>query len=201
MRKMILIGIIVSFVLLGCASSSTHTSRSKTVRGVSEGEIGQETKGEVLGAVAETDSVTEMMNQQEAQMRDALADCERAVVKRSGDVLTIVLKTDPGFGAGAAASPPTFVNEIDEIAQIMLAYPKTSIIVEGHTDNTGSETYNLLLSARRANQIKHQFLQRGVPTQRIKVVGAGESRPAATNTTAQGRQMNRRVEIIIQPQS
>jgi outer membrane protein OmpA-like peptidoglycan-associated protein len=71
--------------------------------------------------------------------------------------------------------------------------------VEGHTDSTGSETYNQKLSERRASSVKNLLVQRGVQAQRVHILGFGESRPVATNTTPVGRQMNRRVEIRINP--
>lgn len=201
MKKMILIGLVGVFVIGGCASSSTYTQKSVSGGSVEEAAIGQETKGAVLGAVSDVNPMSKVMDQLEIEMRDVLADWEAAFVRRDGDIVAISLKTDPGFATGSSAVQPEFYTELDQIAQIMVKYPQTAITVEGHTDNTGSDAYNLLLSKRRANRIKHHLVQRGVPTQRITVVGVGESRPAATNTTALGRQMNRRVEILIQPKS
>jgi outer membrane protein OmpA-like peptidoglycan-associated protein len=88
---------------------------------------------------------------------------------------------------------------LDRISQIMIKYPQTSILVEGHTDSTGSDTYNQQLSERRADSVKTLLVQRGVQGSRISILGYGESRPVATNATPEGRQMNRRVEIRINP--
>ena len=81
----------------------------------------------------------------------------------------------------------------------MIKYPQTSILVEGHTDSTGSDNYNQQLSERRANSVKNILAQRGVQDYRINIFGYGKSRPVATNSTPEGRQMNRRVEIRINP--
>jgi outer membrane protein OmpA-like peptidoglycan-associated protein len=72
-------------------------------------------------------------------------------------------------------------------------------MVAGHTDSNGSETYNQQLSQRRASSVKNILFQRGVQGQRITAVGYGESQPVANNNTPEGRQMNRRVEIRINP--
>jgi outer membrane protein OmpA-like peptidoglycan-associated protein len=88
---------------------------------------------------------------------------------------------------------------MDRIAQILVRYPDTTIVVEGHTDSTGSDTYNMQLSDRRANSVKRLLVQRGVADYRITTIGYGESRPVATNNTPEGRQMNRRVEIRVNP--
>jgi outer membrane protein OmpA-like peptidoglycan-associated protein len=90
-------------------------------------------------------------------------------------------------------------SKLDRIAQVMITYPQTGILVEGHTDSTGSEAYNQQLSERRALSVKNLLVQRGVSPQRIDILGHGERRPVATNDTPEGRQMNRRVEIGINP--
>lgn len=82
---------------------------------------------------------------------------------------------------------------------IMIEYPQTMILVEGHTDSTDSGFYNQQLSERRANSVKNLLVQRGVPAHRINILGHGERQPVATNATPEGRRMNRRVEIGINP--
>jgi outer membrane protein OmpA-like peptidoglycan-associated protein len=81
----------------------------------------------------------------------------------------------------------------------MIKYPETSILVEGHTDSSGPENYNQQLSERRANSVKDLLVQRGVQEHRVNIIGYGEGRPLVTNATPEGRQMNRRVEIRINP--
>jgi outer membrane protein OmpA-like peptidoglycan-associated protein len=81
----------------------------------------------------------------------------------------------------------------------MIKYPQTDILVEGHSDSTGSDAYSQQLSERRAASVKNSLVRRGVAPHRINILGHGERRPVATNTTAEGRRMNRRVEIGISP--
>ena len=69
----------------------------------------------------------------------------------------------------------------------------------GHTDSTGSASYNQSLSERRANSVANAMLQRGVIQQRLAVVGMGENKPRASNNNETGRALNRRVEIVIEP--
>jgi len=82
---------------------------------------------------------------------------------------------------------------------ILIEYPQTTILVEDHTDSKGSQEYNQNLSERRAKSVKRLFVERGVAPHRITILGHGESRPVATNATPEGRRMNRRVEIGINP--
>jgi len=214
MKKMILIGMIGMFALSGCAAPQTKTGKGAAygaaggaVAGAVLGQaIGRDTKGTLIGAAAGAAvgaaagaGVGQMMDRQEAEMRDALAASEAAAVRREGDLLAITLKGDVSFDLDSDVVRPGLYNELDRIAEIMIKYPQTSIQVEGHTDSTGSETYNQKLSERRASSVRNLLVQRGVQAQRVHILGFGESRPVATNTTPVGRQMNRRVEIRINP--
>ena len=77
----------------------------------------------------------------------------------------------------------------------MKKHPNKRIRVEGHTDSQGSETYNKTLSFKRAQAVKRYLVSQGIAAQRIEVMGYGESQPVADNTTPEGRQLNRRVEV------
>ena len=85
--------------------------------------------------------------------------------------------------------------KLDLIVEYMKKYPAKRIVVEGHTDNVGSETYNKTLSERRAQAVKNYLVSQGITADRIEIVGYGESQPIADNSTPEGRQLNRRVEI------
>lgn len=214
MKRSLWIGMIGLLILSGCAAPQTNTGKGAAygaaggaIAGAVLGQaIGGDTEGTLLGAAAGAAvggaagaGVGQMMDRQEAEMRDALAASEAAAVKREGDLLAITLKGDVSFDLDSDVVRPGLYNELDRIAQIMIKYPQTSILVEGHTDSTGSEAYNQQLSERRANSVKDLLVQRGVQAYRIDILGYGESRPVATNATPEGRQMNRRVEIRINP--
>ena len=87
--------------------------------------------------------------------------------------------------------------ELAKLAQILNKYPDTNILVEGHTDNTGSEEYNLELSRQRAQSVENYLAGLNVNPTRFTIMGYGESQPIATNETAEGRQQNRRVDLAI----
>ncbi len=214
MKHLILIGLSGLIVLSGCAAPQTNTGKGAAygaaggaVAGAVLGQaIGRDTQGTLIGAAAGAAvgaaagaGVGHMMDKQEAEMRQALADSEAAAVRREGELLAITLKGDVSFDLDSDVVRPGLYNELDRIAQIMVKYPQTSILVEGHTDSTGSEAYNQQLSERRASGVKNHLVQRGVETSRVNVLGYGESRPVVTNATPEGRQMNRRVEIRINP--
>jgi outer membrane protein OmpA-like peptidoglycan-associated protein len=196
-RKIILLSIVTLFVFTSCATSNKtqkgalYGAGGGAVAGALIGQlIGGDTEATLIGAAigaavggASGAGIGRMMDNQERDMRQALANSEAAAVRREGNLLAITLKGDFTF----------------DHANIMLQYPDTFIRVEGHTDSTGSEGYNLELSARRAVAVKNLIIQKGVPPYRLETVTFGESRPIATNETEAGRQMNRRVEIKIAP--
>ncbi|HSO18153.1 MAG TPA: OmpA family protein [Desulfosarcina sp.] len=214
MKKWIPLAVAGLMILSGCAAQETKTGKGAAygaaggaVAGAVLGQaIGRNTEGTLIGAAAGAAvgaaagaGVGRMMDRQEAEMRDALAASEAAAVRREGDLLAITLKGDVSFDLDSDVVRPGLYNELNRIAQIMVKYPQTSILVEGHTDSTGSEAYNQQLSERRANSVKNLLVQRGVQAYRINILGYGESQPAATNATPEGRQLNRRVEIRIDP--
>ncbi|MET0067045.1 MAG: OmpA family protein [Candidatus Thiodiazotropha sp.] len=113
---------------------------------------------------------------------------ERGMVITLGDVLFSFGKTDLLPGA---------MNTIDKLAKFLAEYPAKTVLIEGHTDNIGSEEYNQKLSERRALAVKDALIQVGVDASRIDTLGLGESSPITDNATEAGRLKNRRVEIVI----
>jgi outer membrane protein OmpA-like peptidoglycan-associated protein len=140
-----------------------------------------------------------MMDMQELEMRTALAHSEAAVIERQGDMLAIRLKGDLAFDTNSAAVRPGLFAEVERMTTILNKYPKTVILVGGHTDSQGSEAYNRNLSRQRADAVKNIMTQLGMSQARIEAAAFGESQPIATNDTEAGRMINRRVEIKIAP--
>jgi len=94
---------------------------------------------------------------------------------------------------------PEFYPVLDEGVAMTKSKPNTGVVLEGHTDSVGTEQYNQALSMRRANSVKAYFVKKGIEANRISTVGYGESQPRADNATAEGRKLNRRVEIKFKP--
>jgi len=214
-RKIILVSIVILFAFASCATSNKTQKGALVgagggaVAGALVGQlIGKNTESTLIGAAigaavggASGAGIGRMMDNQERDMRQALANSEAAAVRREGDLLAITLKGDVTFDHDSAIVRPGLYSEIDRIANVMMQYPDTFIRVEGHTDSTGGEQYNLELAARRAGAVKDLIIQKGVSSARIETITFGESRPIATNETEAGRQMNRRVEIKIAPKN
>jgi outer membrane protein OmpA-like peptidoglycan-associated protein len=113
---------------------------------------------------------------------------EKGIVLTLGDIL---------FETGKASLMPGALRSIDILADFLKKYPKRNVLIEGFTDSTGTETYNLGLSQQRADAIRESLRARSIGAERITTRGYGEQFPIASNNTPAGRQQNRRVEIII----
>lgn len=88
-------------------------------------------------------------------------------------------------------------DEIDKLVNLLADYPNASLIVDGHTDATGTEEYNQWLSEKRAESVKKYLADHGIQASRITTNGYGQAKPVAANNTKEGRQQNRRVEVTI----
>lgn len=129
------------------------------------------------------------VRQLEAQLRDIDAQqTERGLLVTLGNVLFETDKTQ----LLASAFP-----RLDKLAGFLRQYPDRRLLIEGYTDSTGSDSYNIGLSQRRAESVRRALIQRGVDPSRITTRGYGKSYPVADNATAEGRAMNRRVEVVI----
>jgi|26BtaG_2_1085354.scaffolds.fasta_scaffold07034_2 outer membrane protein OmpA-like peptidoglycan-associated protein len=94
---------------------------------------------------------------------------------------------------------PEYYSKITELAEFMKQYPNTVVIIEGHTDSRASDSYNQALSQRRVNAVKEVLIsQFGIGAERLTAIGYGESQPIATNSTTEGRQLNRRVVAVVE---
>lgn len=126
------------------------------------------------------------LEQEMAELKAQKTD--RGMVLTLGDVL---------FETGQAALMPGAMRTIDKLADFLRENPERNLVIEGHTDNVGSDEFNLKLSRRRAESVRDALLARGVGGARMITRRYGENYPVASNATAGGRQQNRRVEIII----
>ena len=155
--------------------------------------------GAGLGGVA-GGAVGYRMDQQIRELKEQTAGSGVDVTETDGGSAILVnLPDGVTFAVDSSSISPSFQRTLDEIANSMVKYPSSLIDVYGHTDSTGSDTYNQALSERRAKAVADYLAMRGVSNARIRWQGFGESQPVASNDTAEGRSRNRRVEIKIVP--
>jgi outer membrane protein OmpA-like peptidoglycan-associated protein len=137
-------------------------------------------------------------NAQDADAARRELEAMKAKETERGMVLTL---SDVLFDTAAATLKPGATLAIDRLAQFLESNPDTRLIIEGHTDNRGSDAYNEDLSQRRARAVAAELTARGIDPARFQAIGRGEGFPVADNGTAEGRQQNRRVEIVFSDES
>lgn len=155
----------------------------------------------VLGAAAGAavgGAIGYSLDQQAADLRASMAN-DNIVIDNRGDHLMVTMPDGILFDTDSAAIRAGLQADLRAMARNLQQYPASTVDVIGHTDNTGSADYNQDLSARRASAVAGVLLEQGVDPARVRSFGRGENEPVATNLTPEGRQQNRRVEIIIRP--
>ncbi|AXN32784.1 hypothetical protein CKF94_13105 [Vibrio coralliilyticus] len=211
----------VAIALSGCQA----TQRQNATTG--ESETNSATKGALLGALAGAavglatgDDATERrqhaligaaggaavgggvgyyFDQQEAALRKELLDSGVQVERVGENQLMLRMENGIGFQTSSYNLDPSIHNTLRGVAKILVEYPDTSLVIEGHTDSTGSDTTNQVLSERRAESVRSYLISQGVASGRAIARGNGERFPLCTNSTSEGRACNRRVEIKILP--
>nr|WP_246069879.1 OmpA family protein [Luteimonas lumbrici] len=153
--------------------------------------------GAGVGALAGA-GIGAYQDRQEAALRRELAGTGVDVV-RQGDNITLNMPGNITFAFDSSNLQSQFYPVLNNVADTLNEYNQTVIEVAGHTDSVGTDAYNQTLSEQRARSVANYLSSRGVSMQRMIVVGAGESRPIASNSTDAGRAQNRRVEITIVP--
>jgi outer membrane protein OmpA-like peptidoglycan-associated protein len=155
--------------------------------------------GALVGAAAGA-AIGYNLDQQEADLRQSLGN-DDVLITNTGDRLIVTLPQDILFATDSFAVRPDLRRDLQTVAANLQAYPDSRIQIIGHTDNTGDAGYNQTLSERRANAVADVLLNAGVPFSRITAFGRGENDPVASNLSPEGRAQNRRVEIVILPNS
>lgn len=153
--------------------------------------------GAGIGAVAGA-GIGRYMDNQERRLREQTAGTGVGVV-RDGDNIILDLPSEVTFAVNSADIGPEFRSTLDNVSSTLGEFDKTYIDILGHTDSTGSDSYNQTLSERRANSVSTYLGSRGVNNARLATRGFGESQPRASNITEEGRASNRRVEIRLVP--
>jgi outer membrane protein OmpA-like peptidoglycan-associated protein len=138
-------------------------------------------------------------NQATAASDEAAAAREQLIAlqaKQTERGMVLTLGSNVLFDTGSDVLKPGADDAINRVAQFLQGQSNVKLRIEGHTDSRGSSSYNDALSQRRADAVYHALVRRGVDSARIDAVGRGMELPVATNDTAEGRQQNRRVELI-----
>ncbi|WP_425476501.1 OmpA family protein [Aerolutibacter daejeonensis] len=137
-------------------------------------------------------------DRQERALREKMAGTGVEVV-RNGDNITLNMPSNITFGFDRSDLQPQFYPVLNDVAATLQEYNQTIVEVAGHTDSVGTDSYNQQLSERRAAAVGNYLMGKGLMRDRFILLGAGETRPVASNDTESGRAQNRRVEITLVP--
>ena len=209
------LGIVV--LVGGCKTLDPYTGEEQTSNATRGALIGAAT-GAVVGLVSGDDAVERKkraligagvgalaggsigyyMDRQEEKLRVELEGTGVSVT-RIGDNITLNMPGNVTFATDSSDLSPAFFEVLDSVSTVLKEFDQTIVEVAGHTDSTGTETYNQDLSERRASSVSQYLQARKISNERLITVGMGELRPVAENGTVGGRQANRRVEITMVP--
>ncbi len=206
MRRVLILMLtaVLVFGLFGCASMTSRDTgiligaAGGALAGAAIGNAsGNPAVGAILGAVvggAAGGIIGNYMDEQAAEME---ADLEGATVERVGEGIKITFDSGILFDVDKAELRYEAKENIAKLAVILNKYEDTDIMLAGHTDSDGAEDYNMALSERRARAVENYLAEREVSNPRMSSAWYGESRPVADNSTLEGKQANRRVEVAI----
>ncbi len=216
-KPLIATPLLATLLLSACATNDLGESRdlSKTEKGAIIGTVGGAAlgaiidggKGALIGAVGgglAGAGVGYYMDKQAKdlalQLKPEIDRGEITVDKRASDnALLVSMTSSTGFDTNSAVIKPGYATTLNKISGVLNQYGKTTVTVIGHTDNVGSDAFNQTLSEKRAQAVLDHFAGQKVNPVRLTAYGRGESEPRADNATEAGRQLNRRVELLIQP--
>lgn len=216
MKKLFVAIAVATLGLGGCMTYDPYTGEEKTssatkgsiIGAIGGAAIGAATssksdrgKGALIGAASGAaigGGIGYYMDRQEAQLRQKLEGTGVRVV-RNGDQIELVMPGNITFDTNQSSIKPSFTGVLESVALVLKEFDKTIIQIEGHTDSTGSQSYNQLLSEQRASSVRDFLLNQGIEPKRTRAVGYGQRYPIASNETAAGREQNRRVELTLVP--
>ncbi|MEY3005207.1 MAG: hypothetical protein RLZZ491_2383 [Pseudomonadota bacterium] len=210
--KLVVLAAASALTLTGCVSNSAQPMGQRTqsgaiIGGMLGGFLGATNNdsnpglGAVVGAATGAlagGAIGAALDRQAQDLRGTLAN-DQIMIQNTGRELIVTMPDGILFDIDSAAIRASLQSDIRALARNLQQYPDTNVNVLGHTDNTGSAAYNEDLSARRAQAVAGVLLEEGVAPWRVRALGRGEDDPVASNLTAEGRQLNRRVEVIITP--
>lgn len=212
-------GCVLASVIAGCSTYDPYTGEQETSKTAIGASIGAgvaavvafiDNKDEdastrnkrilasAAGGAAIGGGVGYYMDAQEAKLREQLRG-SGVSVERVDDNINLIMPGNITFATDRSDIATDFYSVLDSVVLVLEEYNKTLIVVAGHTDSDGSESYNANLSQLRAHAVSDYFASKGVDAVRLETIGFGETHPIASNATAEGKQVNRRVEITLLP--
>lgn len=189
----------------GANDPNRNANRGAAIGALSGAALGAVVSGNARGAAvgaivggAAGAGIGYSLDQQEAELRRDF-DNESVQITNTGDSLIVTLPQDILFATNSYEVQPSMRGDLAVLANSLRNYPESTVQVTGHTDSTGEAAFNQTLSERRAGAVANVLTTNGVSSTRVQTFGQGENRPVASNLTPEGRALNRRVDVVILP--
>ena len=204
--KKILAIVLLGTLLFGAGCASMSRQEKGAVIGAGSGAViggvigkqaGNTALGAILGAAVGGAAGAYIGNYMDKQAAEIERDLEGATVERVGEGIKITFDSGILFAVGKSELQSAARANLTDLAAILNKYPDTEVLIEGHTDATGSDESNLTLSRNRAQSVANYLESLQVMPTRFTIMGYGEAQPVADNETDGGRAANRRVELAI----
>jgi outer membrane protein OmpA-like peptidoglycan-associated protein len=200
MKKTLIAVIFASVVLLGCAGMNNQ--QKGAIGGAAAGAaagalVSDNIWGVLIGAAvggAAGNLIGKNMDEQARELEQAVPTAE---VQRVGEGINMTFASGLMFRINSATIDEAYKDDLRSAAEVFAKYPDTNILIEGHTDDTGTDAYNMDLSRRRAESVADFLESQGLGTGRLKTEAFGEAQPKYPNDTEENRSQNRRVELAI----
>lgn len=210
MKKIVSV-LVLTALVSGCTTVNPYTGQTQTAKSTWGTAIGA-TTGALLGSTKSSEAallgglagaavgggIGYYLDVQAAELRSELVSTGVQVIE-SDDNIRLVMPGNVTFKTDSADINSSFYPVLNSVARVLKKYDNSTVLVSGHTDSTGSASYNLDLSRNRAQSVASYLQGQGIKASRFEVMGMGSSNPIASNETASGREQNRRVEIKIIP--
>jgi outer membrane protein OmpA-like peptidoglycan-associated protein len=202
----------VSTLITGCQSVNPYTGQTQvsntaigtgvgTVGGAAIGALVDGGRGALIGGAlgaAAGGGIGYSMDAQNEELRRMLMGTGVQVTK-FGNSIQLVMSSDITFDNNQSDLRSSFYPTLNSVAIVLKKYNKTSITITGYTDSVGNDSYNQVLSEKRAASVGNYLIAQGISTNRINTNGMGKRNPVASNDTSGGRALNRRVVITLRP--
>ncbi|HYQ87323.1 MAG TPA: OmpA family protein [Bacteroidota bacterium] len=192
-----------SLLMMGCHASNTlkggaiGAGAGAIIGGLIGKAAGNTAAGVILGAAIGGAAGLAIGHYMDKQAEEMKQDLKNAKIERVGEGIKITFDTGILFKTNSSELQSEAKKNLGDLAKILNKYPDTNILIDGHTDSTGTADYNQHLSERRAESVANDLKGLAVAGSRLTTRGFGESQPVASNVSSEGRQQNRRVEVAI----
>jgi len=203
-NKFLMAALITTTTLGAVSCKSSNAVKGGAIGGSAGGILGGVIAGKgntavgvLIGSAIGGSAGAVIGNQMDKAADELERDLEGANVERVGEGIKITFDSGLMFGVDKSELSEASKQNLIELAETLKQYEETNILVEGHTDDTGSDDYNMDLSRRRAYSVEDFLTGNGIEKKRMEITAYGEMQPAASNDTDEGRQQNRRVEVAI----